>query len=130
MLIDKKIILRCQKYLRVVNQDDIICCKSEDCYTQFYLLTGESPLISKPLAQFCKELDPNVFIRVSQSYLVNCNHIKMVDKKNKEIEMLDKSSIKFNVPIKTLITLIEKGILYLCLGLINLQYTFNICALG
>ncbi len=101
-----KIIISSQYHVRVVKSDDIIFCEADNCYTHIYLLSDEKITMSKSLSKFSKELVFPNFIRVNQSYLVNSDYIKSVDKKKKFIEMMNQSKVHFTIPIKELLNLI------------------------
>lgn len=80
---------------------------NHNCYTTIYLTNGERILISKSLLKFSKELELGKFVRVSQSYLININCIKIVNKKKKQIELIDQSKIPYTTTIKELLCLIS-----------------------
>ncbi len=75
-----KIILRTSQALHVVDLTEIIYCKSDNVYTTFFLTTGEEIIVSKSLKEYVELLTEYGFFRVHQSYLVNLNYIKKVDK--------------------------------------------------
>jgi two-component system, LytTR family, response regulator len=56
--------------------DEIVCCESESNYTYIHLVDKGRILISKTLKLIEDILDKDQFVRVSQSYLVNLNHVK------------------------------------------------------
>ena len=106
-MIQTKLVIHSQDYLRLINPDNITYCKSDNCYTDIFLDCGERILISKSLTKFSKELDSDRFIRVSQSYIININHIKLIDKKKKWIELINQTRIQFTITIKQLLYLIN-----------------------
>lgn len=93
----KKIIINTQDYIHFINQQDILYCKSDDCYTNIHLVNNDSFMVCKSLAMFSKELCSVVFIRVNQSYLINRNFVKFIDKKSKMIHMLNNVIIPFSL---------------------------------
>ena len=99
----KKLIIHSQSQLHFVSHSDIILCKSDNCYTSVHLATGDGFVICKSLSQVAKELGNIVFIRVNQSYLVNKDYIKLIDKKKKHIELLNKQQIPFTTTLKELL---------------------------
>ncbi len=62
--------------LNFVKVEQISHCKSDGNYTEVFLNDGQKVVISRQL-QFLKDkLNPQQFIRVHRSYLVNLNYIK------------------------------------------------------
>ncbi|WP_282030499.1 LytR/AlgR family response regulator transcription factor [Winogradskyella eximia] len=77
---NKKLVLRTQNSMHIVDISDIHFCKSDNSYTTFYFKDGEKILVSKSLKDYESLLKEYGFFRPHQSYLVNLNHIKKVDK--------------------------------------------------
>ncbi|WP_178983284.1 LytR/AlgR family response regulator transcription factor [Winogradskyella helgolandensis] len=77
---NKKLVLRTQNSIHVVDISDIHYCKSDNSYTTFYFDDSEKILVSKSLKEYESLLKEYGFFRPHQSYLVNLNHIKKVDK--------------------------------------------------
>jgi two-component system LytT family response regulator len=77
---NKKLVLRTQNSMHIVDISDIHFCKSDNSYTTFYLDNNEKILVSKSLKDYEGILKEYGFFRPHQSYLVNLNHIKKVDK--------------------------------------------------
>jgi two-component system LytT family response regulator len=86
-LLDQIEVLKSKKKLRRIavstsdsftflDLDEIVCCESESNYTYVHLTGGDKILISKTLKLIEDILDKDYFLRVSQSYLVNLNHVK------------------------------------------------------
>ncbi|MCW3110208.1 MAG: hypothetical protein JWQ09_4714 [Segetibacter sp.] len=98
-----KIAIHSQDRIHFISPDHIAFCKSDNCYTFIHLKNGEKLLISKSLAKFSKELDQGKFIRANQSYLVNINFINSIDKRKKDIELLNQTLIPFTITIKELL---------------------------
>lgn len=76
----KKIVLRTSDAIHIVDVPDIIYCQSDNSYTTFYLADKKEILVSKPIKEYDELLEGFNFVRPHQSYLVNLNHIKKVDK--------------------------------------------------
>jgi two-component system LytT family response regulator len=76
----KKIVLRTSEALHIVDVLDIMYCRSDNSYTTFYLSSNEKIVVSKSLREYDDLLKGYSFIRPHQSYLVNLNHVKKVDK--------------------------------------------------
>jgi DNA-binding LytR/AlgR family response regulator len=102
----KKLIIHTNDFLHFVLYSDISYCKSDNCYTSIFLNNGQELVLCKSLKRVSEELDTELFVRVNQSYLINKNYIKLIDKKNKQIELIDKKRIPFTTTITVLIGLI------------------------
>ncbi|MDO6813842.1 LytR/AlgR family response regulator transcription factor [Tenacibaculum soleae] len=72
----QKISLSTSDKIIVVNLDDIIRCKSDNNYTEFFLIENQKILVGKTLKYFADMLKEFDFIRVHQSHLVNTQYIK------------------------------------------------------
>jgi two-component system LytT family response regulator len=70
--LQKRIALADQNEIRYVLIDNIICCKSDNSYTTFYITNINTPIIvSTPLSEYENILSPYGFKRVHQSWLIN-----------------------------------------------------------
>ncbi len=78
----KRLVLKTQESVHVVELDQIIRCESDRNYTSFYLLDNKRILVSKTLKEYEMLLSGHNFLRVQQSHLVNLNYIDRYDKKN------------------------------------------------
>ncbi len=76
----KKLVLRTSDSLHIVDVSDIYFCKSDNSYTTFYLNGNEKIVVSKSLKDYEGLLTEFGFFRSHQSFLVNLNYIKKVDK--------------------------------------------------
>ncbi len=76
----KKIVLRTQESIYLVDLQDITYFESDRCYTVVHRLSGEQVLVSKNLREFDDMLSDSGFYRVHRSYLVNLLHIARFDK--------------------------------------------------
>ncbi len=101
-----RIVINSLDHLYLVNPDEIVLFIADDCYTYVFLANGERLVVSKTLGKFSEELKDEKFARVSQSHLVNISFIKSVDKKKKNIELLNLMSIRFTTSLKQLLYLI------------------------
>ncbi len=72
----KKISLSTSDKIIVVNLDDIVRCKSDNNYTEFFLTDNQKILVGKTLKYFADMLKEFDFIRVHQSHLINIQYIK------------------------------------------------------
>ena len=105
----KKLVLRTSDSIHVVDISDIHFCKSDNRYTTFYFEGGEKILVSKSLKDYEGLLKEYGFFRPHQSYLVNLNHIKKVDKTDHGfIIMKNKKEIPISTrQMKNLINLLD-----------------------
>jgi two-component system LytT family response regulator len=76
----KRIVLKTLENVYIVNEDDILYCKSDGNYTTVYTNEIEKILVSKPIKKVIELLSQNTFIRCHQSYLVNKKHVKSYSK--------------------------------------------------
>jgi two-component system LytT family response regulator len=76
----KKIVLRTADALHLVDLADVMYCKSDNSYTTFFLESGEAVIVSKSLGDYADLLGEYGFFRPHQSYLVNLNYVKKVDR--------------------------------------------------
>ena len=62
--------------------DEIICLKSSGRYTEIYTVDRKGKITtSKAIGEFETILDPGVFYRIHNPYIINLNHLKLIDKK-------------------------------------------------
>lgn len=77
---DKKIVLKDSESIYFVKVSDIVHCKAEGPYTEFYLTTQQKITISKSLKEYEELLEPYGFIRTHHSHLINIKRIVRFDK--------------------------------------------------
>ncbi|WP_207423805.1 LytR/AlgR family response regulator transcription factor [Desertivirga brevis] len=104
-----KVAIPVNNYIILLNQDEILYCQSDNCYTTIYLKNQKSYVIVKSLTKFHLELEAGKFVRVSQSYIVNHEHIKQIDKKRKLIYIDDETKLPFTLSNKQLMEYIIPG---------------------
>jgi two-component system LytT family response regulator len=106
----KKIVLRTSEAMHIVDVSDICFCKSDNSYTTFYFEDDENILVSKGLKEYECLLSGHGFFRPHQSYLVNLNHVKKVDKSDGGfIIMKNKKEIPVSMrQMKNLLGLLEQ----------------------
>jgi two-component system LytT family response regulator len=106
----KKIVLRTSEAMHIVDVSDICFCKSDNSYTTFYFEDDENILVSKGLKEYECLLSGHGFFRPHQSYLVNLNHVKKVDKSDGGfIIMKNKKEIPVSMrQMKNLVGLLEQ----------------------
>ena len=72
----KKISLNTSDKIVVVNLIDIVRCKADNNYTEFFMSDGQKILVGKTLKYYADMLKDLGFLRVHQSHLVNLQYIK------------------------------------------------------
>ncbi len=92
----KQIVLDTIESKFIVALDDILYCKSDGNYTEFFLNNNPSILISKPMKKISEIIPEQLFVRCHQSYLVNKTYIKRYDKNGFFVLQND-----VNVPVAT-----------------------------
>lgn len=75
-----KIVLKTNEAIHIVDVSDIIYLQSDNAYTTFYIEPNETIVVSKNLKEYVELLEDYGFFRPHQSYLVNLNYVKKVDK--------------------------------------------------
>lgn len=106
----QKLIISNTDYIHVVQFDEIIFCQSDGCYTHINLHNGQKHTLAKSLSKICTQLSSNQFIRISQTYLINKSFINKIDRKKKNLFLLDHISIPFTISLKSLMELISDSI--------------------
>ena len=76
----RKLVLKTQESIFVVEIDDIVHCEADKNYTFFYLNDGKKILVSKTLKDYDTMLAGFSFFRVHQSHLINLNFVERYDK--------------------------------------------------
>ena len=77
---EKKIVLKDSESIYFVKVADIVHCKAEGPYTEFYLIPQQKITISKSLKEYEELLEPYGFIRTHHSHLVNIKRVVRFDK--------------------------------------------------
>lgn len=93
---DKKIALKDSESIYFIKVSDIIRCKAEGPYTEFYLNSNQKITISKSLKEYEELLEQFGFIRTHHSHLINIKHVSRFDKMNGGTLVLDN---KDEVPV-------------------------------
>jgi two-component system LytT family response regulator len=76
----KKIVLKTMGEIHIVDISDIIYCQSDNSYTTFFFSNGDEIVVSRSMKEFEDILTEYSFFRPHNSYLVNLNFIKKLDK--------------------------------------------------
>ena len=90
----RRLVLKTQESVHVVELDQIIRCEADRNYTSFFLLDNKKILVSKTLKEYETLLSGHNFLRVQQSHLVNIDYVDRYDKKNGgAVVMIDGSEV-------------------------------------
>lgn len=105
----KKLVLKTAESLHIIDINDILFCQSDNSYTTFFIENNEKIIVSKNLKEYEELLSNHYFFRPHQSFLVNLNHVKKIDKSDGGfIIMKNKKEIPVSVrQKKKLISLLE-----------------------
>ena len=71
-----KIVLTSLGEIHFFDPSDIVYCHANGNYTQFFLADGKKVMISKTLKEAEGALDPDIFLRIHKSYIINLQYIK------------------------------------------------------
>ncbi|WP_442795910.1 LytR/AlgR family response regulator transcription factor [Pelobium manganitolerans] len=99
----KKHLITCGAKIELVPEDEILCCKSDNCYTTIFLESGEELISCKSLNKLHSEFVSRGFLRISRSCVVNLNFVKAINKKEKTLELNGKLQVPFTVGINELL---------------------------
>ncbi len=78
----RRLVLKTQESVHVVELDQIIRCEADRNYTSFFLKDDKKILVSKTLKEYETLLSAHNFLRVQQSHLINIAYVDRYDKKN------------------------------------------------
>lgn len=78
----RRLVLKTQESVHVVELDQIIRCEADRNYTSFFLKESKKILVSKTLKEYETLLSAHNFLRVQQSHLINIAYVERYDKKN------------------------------------------------
>lgn len=78
----RRLVLKTQESVHVVELDQIIRCEADRNYTSFFLKDNKKILVSKTLKEYETLLSAHNFLRVQQSHLINIAYVDRYDKKN------------------------------------------------
>lgn len=78
----RRLVLKTQESVHVVDLENIIRCEADRNYTSFYLNGGKKILVSKTLKEYETLLTGHNFLRVQQSHLINLDFVDRYDKGN------------------------------------------------
>ena len=103
-----KIMIYQQERIILINPEEIVFCKSNNCYTEICLYDGKRVLAVISLTKFHKELTSINFIRINQSYIINKQYIQSIIKKKRSIELENNIIVPFTISLKELVSKINE----------------------
>jgi len=80
--VKRRLVLKTQESVHVVELDTIIRCEADRNYTSFFLTGNKKILVSKTLKEYEILLTGYNFLRVQQSHLINLDYVDRYDKGN------------------------------------------------
>jgi two-component system, LytTR family, response regulator len=90
----RRLVLKTQESVHIVELDDIIRCEADRNYTSFFLTENRKILVSKTLKEYEVLLTGHNFLRVQQSHLINLDFVSRYDKGNGgSVVMKDNSEV-------------------------------------
>jgi len=93
---DRKIVLKDVDNTYFIKVPDILYLEAEGTYTKFFFTNAEPMLVSKNLKEYGDILEPLGFLRTHHSFLVNTDKIKLFDKTDGGVLVLDGG---FTIPV-------------------------------
>ncbi len=84
-----KIALPTQEGFEFIKQEDIIRCESDSNYTTVVLESEKNIVVSRTLKDVESMLDPDSFVRVHHSHLINLRHIRKYHKGSGGVIVMD-----------------------------------------
>ena len=93
---DKKIVLKDIDNTYFIKVTDILYCEAEGTYTKFFITGNKSILVSKNLKEYESVLEPLGFVRTHHSFLVNPGKIRVFDKRDGGMLILEEG---LSVPV-------------------------------
>jgi len=105
-----KLVLKTANSIHIIDIEDILFCNSDNSYTTFYLENNEKIMVSRSIREYEELLGDFSFFRPHQSFLVNLNHVRKIDKSDGGFVIMKN---KKEIPVslrqkKKLISLLEK----------------------
>jgi len=70
------ILINSENAIHVIHQKEVLYCKADRNYTEFYLQDGRVIISSRTLLFYEHLLDPTIFFRVHLSFIINTEQVK------------------------------------------------------
>ncbi len=74
-----------QQGLSIVEVRDIVHLEADSNYTIFYMKDGKRIVVAKTLKEFEEVLEPNIFVRIHKSHIVNLDYLKSFSAMNSSV---------------------------------------------
>lgn len=98
-----KILIHTKERTFVLKSEDILYCQAAGAYSIIFLISGQEIVTSYNLLTLHERMKCFTFIfRISQSFLVNMQHVRCIQHKTKEIELQNTKLIRYTVSIREL----------------------------
>jgi two-component system LytT family response regulator len=72
-----------------IDPDDIIDLEADGSYTRISLQNGEKHYLSQNLGTYERQLNPDLFVRIHKSHIVNLKHLRVVNQYEGFVETID-----------------------------------------
>lgn len=76
-----KIVLNTPRYCHLIDETEIVYCKSAKHKTCFFLVSGKEIAVSRPLQFFRDQLSEAIFIYTHRAYIINLKHLESIHAK-------------------------------------------------
>jgi two-component system, LytTR family, response regulator len=91
-----KISVSTNEGISYINLSEVVRCQADSNYTTFFLLSGEKLMVSRTLKEYEEILDPNEFMRIHHSHIINLSLVKKYLKGPEAVLMEDGSIIEIS----------------------------------
>ncbi len=81
----------------LLNPKEIIYCEAEGNYTKVFLLDEIKEIVTMQIGHIETELNPQIFIRINRTHIINIHYIKYFDKKKKSVIMRTENLLELKV---------------------------------
>jgi two-component system LytT family response regulator len=81
----------------VLDPKEIVCCTADGNYTEIFLISGRSEIISSNLGSVEKKLSGNGFFRISRSGLINLDYLSYVNSKSAVCRLMGNPAMELKV---------------------------------
>lgn len=89
--------------IQIIRIKDIIYLEASSNYSKVFLVKDQFIMTSTHLKNLSKFLDPKIFLRIHQTYLINANYLDSMIYSSKEIELKNGVKLPYSRAKKTLL---------------------------
>lgn len=93
----RRIVLKSQRGIDLVELDHIIYLKAENVYTRFFMQPTGNILISKPIKEYEAMLRDKGFFRIHKSYMVNLKHVVHYNSSDSLISLSNQDRVPLSI---------------------------------